>query len=65
MLERSCFHIDAAEPTKHKSGWSFSSYHFTTNIPGYERMEFKACDYDHALKQARAFARKHNGAVIA
>lgn len=64
MLERTCFHIDEEEPAKHKSGWSFRAFHAATTIPGYENMEFKACDLEHAEKQAKSFVRKHGGQLI-
>ena len=64
MLERSCFHIDREEPTTHKSGWSFCTFHAKTTVPGYEAMEFKACDLAHAEKQAKAFAKKRGGTLI-
>ena len=64
MLERTCFHIDKEEPAKHKHGWSVRAFHAKTTIPGYENMEFKACDLEHAEKQAKSFARKHGGQLI-
>ena len=64
MLERTCFHIDKEAPAKRKSGWSFSSFHAETTVPGYEKMEFRACDLEHAKKQAKSFVKKHGGQLV-
>lgn len=63
MLERSCFYTDKEPPAPRKSGWTFQTYHAKTTVPGYEEMEFKACDMAHAEKQAKSFVRKHGGVV--
>ena len=64
MMERTCFHIDREEPAKHRSGWAFFTFHARTTVPGYESMEFRACDMAHAEKQARSFAKKNGGLLI-
>lgn len=64
MLERSCFHTDKEALKPHKSGWAFLTFKAKTTVPGYEAMEFKACDLAHAEKQAKAFTRRHGGTVL-
>ena len=64
MLERSCFHLDKESSMPHKNGWTFYTFKAKTTVPGYEAMEFKACDIEHAEKQAKSFVRKHGGTLI-
>ena len=53
-------------PKHHKSGWRFSTYVFKTSEPDWKVpfIEFKACDYEHALKQAKAYARKNHCEIL-
>ena len=66
MLERTCFHIDKEEPANSKRGWHFQSFHF--NVEGSPELangiEIRACDLEHALKQAKAWGRKDGFTVI-
>ena len=66
MLERSCFHTDREEPKKHTSGWFFQTFHF--KVEGNPELEngiaIRACDYAHAIKQAKAWGRKDGFVVI-
>ena len=68
MLERSCFHTDREEPRKHKSGWFFQTFHFEVDGTGeYKpgtRIEIRACDYDHALRQAKSWGRRDGFKVV-
>lgn len=67
MLERSCFHIDREEPKKHKSGWHFETFHFKTDGEGEFKnscIEIRACDYEHAIKQAKAWGRRAGFKVL-
>ena len=65
MLERSVFHTDKEESHKaHKSGWQIWTFKAMTTVPGYERMEFSACDLEHAERQAKRFVKKHGGEVL-
>lgn len=50
-------HKDTATETKHKSGWQFSNYIFETSHFAYRWLSIKACDEEHAWKQARKFAK--------
>lgn len=50
-------------PIAHASGWRFDKYFFEISgtfeqTQGCTRIEIKACDYAHALKQARKWARR-------
>ena len=65
MLERSCFHMDREEPKKHKNGWFFQTFHFKTDHPAYQPgIAIRACDYEHAIKQAKAWGRRDGFKVI-
>ena len=45
-------------PKTHKKGWTFGEYVFKTNKS--YLYSIKACDYEHALKQARVLAKREN-----
>ena len=52
-------------PKTHKRGWEFGQYIFKTNEPtGMYDLSIKACDYAHALKQAKAYAKKWKVEVL-
>ena len=45
-------------PKTHKRGWHFETYHFVTDWNQSKVIEIKACDYEHAVKQAQAWAKR-------
>lgn len=51
-------------PKTHKRGWRFSCYHFMTTMAVCPVIEIKACDHDHAIKQAQEWARKDGFEII-
>lgn len=53
-------------PKHHKSGWHFSEYVFRTSEPEWmcNKLSITACDYEHALKQAKAYARKNHCEIL-
>lgn len=51
-------------PRIHKSGWTFGEYTFKTNEPSCNLLSIRACDYEHAIKQAKTYAREHNCEVL-
>lgn len=53
-------------PTKYKSGWNFGEYVFRTSEPEWmcNRLSIKACDYAHALKQAKKYARDNKCEIL-
>lgn len=60
-------HKDTAEPkVAHKSGWFFQTFHFKTDSKGEfkDGIEIKACDYEHAIKQAKAWGRRCGFKVV-
>ena len=51
-------------PRTHNSGWSFSTYVYETDAPICPLIEIKACDEEHALKQARSWAKRDGFNII-
>lgn len=52
-------------PTTHKSGWRFSDFYFEiSGVPFFKFIEVKACDYAHAIKQAKARAKKEGFTIV-
>lgn len=55
-------------PKTHASGWRFMDFYFEISgtfeqTLGFKHIEIRACDYEHALKQAKKWA-KRDGFVI-
>ena len=58
-------HKDTVSTVKNKSGWRFSNYVF--EISGYhfvEKIAIRACDVDHAWKQANKWAKEKGFEII-
>ena len=53
-------------PKTHKRGWHFSEYVFRTSEPEwmFNNLSIKACDYEHALKQAKTYAKKNRCEIL-
>lgn len=55
------------EPNVRKSGWHFHNFHFEISSFKYKGfstyVEIRACDYAHAMKQLKAWA-KRDGFII-
>jgi hypothetical protein len=52
-------------PIIHKSGWRFTEFHFEiSGDPFFKHIEIKACDYEHALKQAKKWAKRDGFTII-
>lgn len=51
-------------PKTHKSGWRFMTFHFKTNYKVSPVIEVKACDYDHAIRQAKKWAKRDGFEII-
>lgn len=53
-------------PKTHKRGWRFREYTFQTTEPEWKvnKIVFKASDYEHALRQAKAYARKNGCEIV-
>ena len=57
-------HKDFEWVFRHNRGWRFSNYFFTTDSKTYPKIEIRACDEEHAWKQARKWARKDGFTII-
>lgn len=52
-------------PVTHKSGWSFKDFFFEIEgDPFFKFIEVKACDYKHALTQAKKRAKRDGFTII-
>lgn len=53
------------QPKKiHKSGWRFMYFHFEVRGKGFSHVEIKACDYAHAMKQLKAWAKRDGFEIV-
>lgn len=53
------------KPTTHKSGWRFTHFYF--EISGdtmCKTIVIKACDYEHAMKQAKKWAKRDGFTIV-
>lgn len=57
-------HKDTVCKAKHKSGWHIFNYIFEVNHFAYSYMRFRACDEEHAWKQARKWANEKGVEII-
>lgn len=52
-------------PITHKSGWRFMDFFFEiSGDPMFKTIEIKACDYEHALKQAKKMAERDGFKIV-
>ena len=56
-------------PKTHKSGWSFWDFHFEIDgtyaqTQGCKVIQIKACDYAHAIKQAKKWAKRDGFTIV-
>lgn len=51
-------------PKVHKRGWRFMNFYFETTAYYCEVLSIRACDYAHAVKQAKAWARKEGCEIV-
>ena len=56
-------------PKVHKSGWRFSEFYFEISgtyqqTQGFKHIEIKACDYAHAMKQAKRWAKRDGFTIV-
>ena len=51
-------------PKAHKRGWRFLTYVYETDSAMCPRIEIRACDEEHAMKQAKAWARRDGFTII-
>ena len=53
-------------PKTHKSGWEFHNYTLITDEPEWKipRVIIRACDMEHAIKQAKAYCKKHGCKIV-
>lgn len=53
------------QPVVHKSGWRFMNFYFEVKgLSGFNHVEVKACDYAHAMKQLKAWARRDGFEIV-
>lgn len=51
--------------TTHKSGWWFKDFYFEiAGDPMFKHIEIKACDYEHAIKQAKRRAKREGFILV-
>lgn len=52
-------------PVIHKSGWSFKCFYFEVKgLKGFSHVEIKACDYAHAMKQLKKWAKRDGFEIV-
>ena len=52
-------------PTTHKSGWRFMNFFFEIKGDSIcKYVEIKACDYEHALKQLKKWAKRDGFTIV-
>lgn len=59
-----CGCIGETPPVIHKRGWRFTNFHFEVKGKGLNCVEIKACDYAHALKQLKKWAKRDGFEII-
>lgn len=51
-------------PVIHKRGWRFMDFHFEVKGKGFTHVEIKACDYAHAMKQLKRWAKRDGFEIV-
>lgn len=52
------------QPVIHKSGWSLKTFYFEVKGQGFSHVEIKACDYAHAIKQLKRWAKRDGFEIV-
>lgn len=52
------------QPVIHKSGWRFKDFHFEVKGIAFKHVQIKTCDYDHAVKQLKKWAKRDGFEIV-